>query len=86
MSLIEDNYSFIFDSNYEGNTNPEDFNNNFYNFLDQDDSNEIEKDSIKENLTPNYSSLVRLVNWLLILISLLYWKLIRSHRPSITTV
>ena len=55
MSLIEDNYSFIFDSNYEGNTNLEDFNNNFYNFLDQDDSNEIEKDSIKENLTPNYS-------------------------------
>ena len=55
MSLIEDNDSFIFDAYYEGNTNHEDFNNNFSNFLDQDDSNEIEKDSIKENSSPNYS-------------------------------
>ncbi len=55
MSLIEDNYSFNFDSYYEGNTNPEDFNYNFLRIiLDQDDSNEIEKDSFKENSTPNY--------------------------------
>ena len=31
MSLIEDNDSFIFDAYYEGNTNPEDFDDNLGN-------------------------------------------------------
>ena len=58
MSLIEDNDSFIFDAYYEGNTNPEDFDDNLgNNFLDPEGSNEIENDSISENSTPNYSDI-----------------------------
>ncbi len=56
MSSTEDNYSFIFDGDYEENTYPKYFDDNFrYDFLGQDDSSEIETNPIEENSTPNYS-------------------------------
>ena len=55
MSSTEDNYSFIFDGDYEENTYPEYLDDNFRrDFLGQDDSSKIEKNPIEENSTPNY--------------------------------
>jgi hypothetical protein len=55
MSSTEDNSTFIFDGDYEENTYPEYFDDNFRcDFLGQDDSSKIEKNPIEENSTPNY--------------------------------